>query len=259
MVIVGVSSCLYLFRYEIYLLQRKYLGRYKQQQTGTSFQKYDAFLSFDDDNTELRVWIINVLVKNLEVAGYRIFLPCRDLPLGEIKEENILKNILNSKNYIVFLCDCYKCIGTPWLELEWKYIWHTFKNYCQRNIIIINYDQVGSEKNVEPRLRAFLRLRYDIDFSNRKRDLLKNVKEQLGPPLKTNIFNKNRKTVFSSKSKKMSSYPPDNTIQPNDIKYYDLHWSFLPGVVSKNAEISGCNSVGRLSLSTEDNYRSTVI
>ncbi|CAC5409886.1 unnamed protein product [Mytilus coruscus] len=183
---VVVSSLLVIFRYECILLKRKYFVRKSGNDLCTPI--YDAFISFNEENDKLRQWILNILTHNLEVDGYRIFVPCRDLIPGTIKEEQLLENIKKSKTYLMLLCDEYKMGGLQWIDMEWKYIWHYFRNYLDRNILVINYDYVNTYVNIDPRLRAFLRLGYDIDFSNRKHKLIKKLKKRLGLPLISSAF-----------------------------------------------------------------------
>ncbi|XP_052089271.1 toll-like receptor 8 [Mytilus californianus] len=193
--IVIIFGVVYLFRYEVYLLQRKYFLRNSASKVGC-FLKYDAFVSFNDENDELRMWVLNVLVRHLEASGYRLFVPCRDLPPGSVKEEEILEQIINSRKYLIILSDYYLHQDTPWTQIEWKYIWCHFRQYVERNIIVINFDHLGTSEQADPKLRAFVRLGYDIDFSNRKHDLIFTVKLRLGTPLKSLFFHGNKKTKF---------------------------------------------------------------
>jgi hypothetical protein len=144
------TSTLYLFRCEIYLLKRKYINRKLYHKIGC-LSKFDAFISLNEDYESLRLWVLNVLSKSLETSGYRIYVPWRDLPLGSVKEELILDAVVNTRNYIVIPCDYYKVGGTPWTQIEWKYIWHSFKEQLERNIIIVNFDQieVGDEMHIQ--------------------------------------------------------------------------------------------------------------
>jgi hypothetical protein len=75
-------------------------------------------------------------------ARNRVYIPCRDLPLGSVKEELILDAVINSRNYIIIPCDYYKVGGTPWTQIEWKYIWHSFKEQLERNIIIVSLNEI---------------------------------------------------------------------------------------------------------------------
>ena len=53
-----------------------------------------------------------------------------------------------------------------WVQKEWKYSWYSFKSDLNREIVIVNYDMVKcSDMNIKY-LKAFLRIRQFIDFSN---------------------------------------------------------------------------------------------
>ena len=123
-----------------------------------------------------------------------------------------------------------------WTEIEWKYIWHKFKDHLERNIIVVNFDQVEANNNVDPRLRAFLRLDYDIDFSNRKHDLINKVKQQLGSPLKARLFDHNKKTKFLCQNLTFYKYLPVDT-NSDQFSLYSQDENFEP-LSSSNINIS---------------------
>ena len=162
--------------------------------------KYDAFFSFNEDNDELRYWILNVLVRQLESVEYDfLFLTgiyWLDLLAGFPKEELPLEYILKSQNSLVILCKHYKHGSTTWTKLEWKYIWHNFLDKLDRNVIVINFDQIDTAEDMDQRLRAFLRLEYDIDFSNRNHDLVSKNNLRLGRPLIPQVQKKDSKAVL---------------------------------------------------------------
>ena len=211
---LGISSFMYLLRYEIYLFKRKLLSR-KSPGKINPLSEYDAFISFNDENAILRKWVLNILIKELENSGYRIFVPCRNLLFGTIKEDELIKKISGSKNFVVILCDYYNVDETRWTDMEWKLIWHTFKQHIERKIIVVNFDQLEMKDNIDPKLRAFVRLGYDIDFSNRKHTLIREVKQRLGSPLQASCSDRTSKPKFRLQYLRKHKYIIDANINEN--------------------------------------------
>ncbi|CAC5358711.1 unnamed protein product [Mytilus coruscus] len=147
--------------------------------------KYDVFISFDDDDTELRFCVMKTLASYLQGACYQTFIPCRKGKIGEVREEAMINNINVCKDYIFILCDKYHTDDTFWTTIEWKYIWYNFKQNKERQIIIINYHQLESSEVRENKLKAFVRVGTDIDFANRKHHLFQDIHDRLGSPMLT--------------------------------------------------------------------------
>ncbi|XP_071135520.1 toll-like receptor 6 [Mytilus edulis] len=181
--LLGLCGLMYTFRYELFILKRKFVNQ--KSSNIYPLLKYDVFLSFDDNDTELRFWVMKTLDSYLQGACYKTFIPCRDGNIGEVREEAMIDNINVCKNYIVILCDKYHTEDTFWTTIEWKYIWHNFKQNKERQIILINYHQLESSEVREIKLKAFIRVGTDIDFSNRKHTLLQDIQDRLGSPILT--------------------------------------------------------------------------
>ncbi|XP_071135519.1 protein toll-like [Mytilus edulis] len=196
--LLGVFGVLYTFRYELFILKRRFINQ-KSTKIYPLF-KYDVLISFDDNDAELRSWVMQKLASYLKGACYKTFIPCRDGKFGDIREEALINNINSCKNYIVILCDKYHTEDTFWTTVEWKYIWHSFKQNKERQIIIINYHQLESSEIREEKLKAFIRVGTDIDFSNRKHHLFKDIHERLGSPILTNNGLKCANIKFTAKS-----------------------------------------------------------
>ncbi|XP_052087899.1 uncharacterized protein LOC127724937 [Mytilus californianus] len=86
------------------------------------YLKYDVFISFDDNDTEIRIWVIKTLASYLQDFGYRIFIPCRNEKFGDVREEALIDTINICKKYMIILCDKYHTEQTVWTTAEWKYI-----------------------------------------------------------------------------------------------------------------------------------------
>ena len=185
---------IHIYRYEIYLLWRKVKVRSRKVRLMTH---YDAYISYDEENFEVRRWIIYIMLPYLERQGYHIFLPCRDLEIGGIQKEQILLNISKSKNFIVFVTENY--VQSEEGMFEWNSIWNSFKKNDDRNIIIVNCDLMTTGCISSSLFSAFVRLGWYIDFCNYDHSILVDIKKRLGQQntvsLKTGL--KNTKQHYS--------------------------------------------------------------
>ncbi|CAC5423133.1 unnamed protein product [Mytilus coruscus] len=196
--LLGICGVLYTFRYEMFILKRRFIS--KKCSKVYPYLKYDVLISFNDNDTELRIWVMKTLASYLQDFGYRTFLPCRDEEFAVAREEALIDRINICKNYIIILCDKYHTEETVWTTVEWKYIWHSFKLNKERQIIVINYHQLESSEVHENKLKAFVRVGKDIDFSNKKHKLFKDIQDRLGSPIRPNNGLKCAKTKFAARS-----------------------------------------------------------
>ncbi|VDH88868.1 Hypothetical predicted protein [Mytilus galloprovincialis] len=182
------------FKYEILLLSRKL--RFKRQieipfhyRSGNNelFEvddktiSYDAYLSFDDNNEIIRKWVVEDLIKYLESKGYKLCLPCRDFDIGMIREEEIRVVVSECKSFIVLLSDAY--LEDHFANLEWKLIWNSYREDRFKEIALINYDNMESGCVKQRNMKAFLRLGYAMDFSNRNHQFMQEITHKLGQPV----------------------------------------------------------------------------
>ncbi|KAK3609205.1 hypothetical protein CHS0354_003185 [Potamilus streckersoni] len=188
----GVPSLLiYNFKYELSIL-------FRRNDTSICEYQYDIYISSDEGNDQLRVWIQQVLMPYLQTFEYRMYVPMRDCLPGNIAEEEC-KNILQkTRCFLVILSKSYLCQeGRPRTEMEWKYAWDLYLNDKHRKIVMINFDHL-SAKLVRPRqIKAFLRVGKVIDFGNRDGMHLYKVQKAVGSEKKKSKDLRNRRPIFS--------------------------------------------------------------
>jgi hypothetical protein len=105
----GISSLLiattvlmtYYYRYEIYLLT---IRKSKKGTLGNECFKFDIYVSFNENDSDLFSWVITILEPELNASGYSICLPCRDFPPGGVKADAIFEYLPQCKKFL-FLVD----------------------------------------------------------------------------------------------------------------------------------------------------------
>lgn len=96
-----------------------------------------------------------------------------------------------SRDVIVLLTSEFKSheedLNTLYANLEWRHAWNNFKtNSSERNLIVINFDQLKARDfDVSP-LKAFLRLKMTLDFADRSHSLMGDLLARIGPPSRVN-------------------------------------------------------------------------
>ncbi|XP_060573729.1 protein toll-like [Ruditapes philippinarum] len=168
------------FRHEILVIFLKY--RQKNPNAIRPLFKYDAYLSFDTENEDLRNWVYNTLKIYLEALGYKIFLPMLDLPFGEVRSNATIDVLQSTRTFVLILSESYlNQEDKIWTDNEWKYGWNIYKADPTKNILLINYDHVSSFDVHHQQIKAFLRFGSQIDFVNAQRNILELICNKLGP------------------------------------------------------------------------------
>lgn len=74
-------------------------------------------------------WIYRILCLFLVVKNYNVYFYLIDGIFGFVKEEEIINNINDFRNFlIVFLFDYIdEDENIIWINIEWKYVWNLFK------------------------------------------------------------------------------------------------------------------------------------
>lgn len=179
LLILGICVLIYFnFRYEIQLLIRK--NKVHVPNDNVSKGNYDAYLSFNGENNDVRNWTVRVLNAMLKKDGYKMCIPLRDFDLGGVQEEQIRKHITSSWSFIVVLSHDYE--ESHFQTIEWNQIWNSFKSDLSTTLIVINYDILESKDIQNKKLKAFLRLGYCVDFCNFDNNLIKGIEGRLGHP-----------------------------------------------------------------------------
>ncbi|XP_052716920.1 uncharacterized protein LOC128189375 [Crassostrea angulata] len=178
---------LYHYRYELVLiLKNPTIGR----ENAVSLH-YDIYIVVNENNNEALLWAKTVLTHKLKRLGYNTYFPCSDNILGDFKEELIVQMLSKSRDVIVLLTSEFKSgeedLNTLYANLEWRHAWNNFKtNSNERNLIVINFDQLrAGDFDVSP-LKAFLRLKMTLDFADKSHRLMEDLLARIGPPSRVN-------------------------------------------------------------------------
>ncbi|KAL4223681.1 hypothetical protein ACF0H5_017149 [Mactra antiquata] len=183
---VLLSFIAYYFRYEILILYLR-IRKLKLNQVVPQY-KYDVFISYNDNDDSVRMWVEKTLLFCLKRENYSIFLPNRDLDVGGDRNMEVNAAILNSRNILVVLSDSYmeqnKDGMRQWTENEWKTSWNNFKTYVCKNIVLVNIDHASPSDIDYPPIRAYLRVGCTVSFLNYKRCIIQEIRTKLGPPFR---------------------------------------------------------------------------
>ncbi|KAL4223685.1 hypothetical protein ACF0H5_017153 [Mactra antiquata] len=200
-VLMLLSVTAYYLRYEILILYLR-IRKLKFNKVVPQYN-YDVFISYNDNDDSVRMWVEKTLLYCLQREKYSIFLPNRDLVIGGDRNMEVNAAILNSRNALVVLSDSYteqrEDGMRPWTENEWKFSWNNFKTYVCKNIVLVNFDHASPSDIEYPPIRAYLRVGCTVCFKNNKRCIIQEIRTKLGPPFRLpelpdiGLHNKNTK------------------------------------------------------------------
>ncbi|CAG2213349.1 unnamed protein product [Mytilus edulis] len=166
------------FKYEIKLVVRKI-----QNQSNATIMNseidFDVHISLNIENNAGTAWAIHTLNVYLEQHGMKTCIPYRDFEPGGIQVEQIYKNIIRSRFYIVVLTEDYQ--ESQFQNIEWNHLWSSFKCEVRKNIVVINFDALDSANINDRRLKAFCRLGYAFEFCNFDHRFFCNIRNSLNP------------------------------------------------------------------------------
>ena len=175
LVIVALSC----FRYEtLFLIMRlkKYVHR-----TGNHTFRYDIYLSYNERRSDVRQWLIRDFLPQLSSEGFAAYLPELTMTPGTIRSEETLAVLSKCKSFVVILTDNYfEDDGILYTTFEWKSMCKAYFSNSSHNVIVVNFDLLDSSDIPNKQGKAYLRLGYDVEFHNQKRNLFKTVKYKLG-------------------------------------------------------------------------------
>ena len=199
---VGIASSTYTFRYELYVFSK----RYQAWKVDTMHMlKYDAYISMNDNNEQLRIWACQTFIPVLRKSGYTIYCPCQNAEVGCSMDLEVIEKMNSCRHVIILLSSDYfapNADNNDYLltTLEWRYAWNLFRHSGLLRLTIINYDQMRAVDIQNRQLKAFVRMRETLDFSNRNHTFFDEVKHRLGAPWRSTGL-KNAKPRFSTDSR----------------------------------------------------------
>lgn len=78
---VLLSEVIYIFRFEIYIIGRRIIKNVKRSSIPLKLS-YDVYISCNEDDENIRLWLSSNLLPNLEQKTLKVFWPCRDSVMG---------------------------------------------------------------------------------------------------------------------------------------------------------------------------------
>ncbi|KAK3597428.1 hypothetical protein CHS0354_040166 [Potamilus streckersoni] len=203
------SFLLYHFKYELRILFRRHDPSIWEYD-------YDIYLSSDEGNDTVCVWIRQVLLPYLQNFGYRIYLPMRDCLPGQIAEDEARDILRKTRCFLVILSESYlRQEGRPRTEIEWKYAWDMYLKDRHRKIVMINFDYLPTNLVQQRQIKAFVRVGKALDFGNRDGRHLENVQRAIGSGSNRSIYLKNTKPWFNIgilKSRNKVNFEPQKSM-----------------------------------------------
>jgi hypothetical protein len=76
-----IISCIFLLRLHLFILVVRPILKLVRKEN-TSGIEYDVYVSFNEADTNLRIWISTVMIPFLEGRNLKVFLPYRDCTIG---------------------------------------------------------------------------------------------------------------------------------------------------------------------------------
>ena len=174
-----------LFVYNILLLKRRFAKRKRQN---PNFWEFDVYLSFDDDNDNVRVFVLQTLEPMLRKHNLRTYCPCRDDLIGSHTEENVISNIRKCKYVLIIQSnDMYNSDvrSSTFItkRLEYKLAWHLFIDETIEKILVVSFDSPDFDKFQYKKSKALNRFAMGFIVTNRKLSFKQKLLDTFNKPI----------------------------------------------------------------------------
>ncbi|KAH3826720.1 hypothetical protein DPMN_128630 [Dreissena polymorpha] len=180
-IILCLTLCLgivgFYYRYEIFILKRSFSKNNTHNQNMFAF---DVFLSYSSNSSYVNKLIEHEVRPMLNASNYAVFSTYFNISYVDDLESSILKAIDASRTFVVFVCDNYQTDERS--VIEFNGIWACFKKQLGRNILIVNVNSYESKRMHDRRIKAFVRLGLDLNFTERNSKLVQRLKTRIGRP-----------------------------------------------------------------------------
>ena len=140
----------------------------------------DLFVSFDEENAEIRRFICHDLYTELKRCGYRVIIPCIHILPGEDRERATYHEMKRSRHFLVVLSSDY--LSIPYTKQEFEGIHYLYVFDRRRKCFFLNFENVKMRKFSDSPIRSMCRYNPVVDMVNRFYQVLPKIKEILGIP-----------------------------------------------------------------------------
>ena len=141
---------------------------------------FDLFVSFDEENTEIRRFICHDLFGELKRCGYRVIVPCIHILPGEDRERAAYHELKRSRYFLVVLSSEY--LSTPSTKQEFEGIHYLYVSDRRRKCFFLNFENVKMKKFSDSPIRSMCRYNPVVDMVNRFYKVIPKIKDILGIP-----------------------------------------------------------------------------
>ncbi|KAH3735591.1 hypothetical protein DPMN_042127 [Dreissena polymorpha] len=159
MLLIGIIG--FYYRYDFFILKRSFS---KNNTFNQCIFQFDVFLSYSSNSSYVSKLIEHEVRPMLNQSNYAVFTTFFNISFGDDLESSILNAIDVSKTFVVFVCDAYQTDLRS--VIEFNGIWACFKNHPERQIILVNVNSYESNRIHDRRIKAFVRLGLDLNFTN---------------------------------------------------------------------------------------------
>ena len=138
----------------------------------------DLFVSFDEENGDIRRFLCHDLYSELLRCGFRVIIPCLHILPGEERERAMYNELKHCNYFMVVLSSEY--LSTPSMKQEFDGIKHLYVTDRRRKCFFLKFENVKLKIFNDPAIRTMCRYNSVVDVVNRYYKIIPEIKEILG-------------------------------------------------------------------------------
>ncbi|XP_061177022.1 uncharacterized protein LOC133185739 [Saccostrea echinata] len=175
-VLVAAAAAIYL-RFDFVLLKNRLVDHKKNT------YDHDVFILFDDSNSEVNKFAIDVYVY-LDQQGYHCFFPPVHEEVGVVRHVYQNEILKKSRNILIILSKpLQNDHNINILKYGMNHVWKLISENQIENMLVVLFDgNIREEKRRFPYIKALKRFRRVLNVSSRKYNIKTKIGENLPPP-----------------------------------------------------------------------------
>jgi len=178
---LGIMGIANYFRFDFLIFKRQFLKN-ESKRTPHKWET-DIYVSFDNDNDDVRYYVLRMLEPFLRQHKLTTYISCRDELPGTNYEDSVVENLRKSKNIVIV--ESTGMYNNCVRRMEYKLAWEYFINCDLKKMLILNFDLADYEKFQYKKTRALNRFDMTFLISDRKRSLDDKLLTTFNEPLIT--------------------------------------------------------------------------
>ncbi|XP_046581970.1 protein toll-like [Haliotis rubra] len=183
-----------------------------------TMKQYDLYLSLDRENEDIRLWVKDKLLKQLEKQKksrpvYKVYYPCRQDDFGDSIADQMVENINKSRRVLAIVNSSY--VKNGWSIEEFDFAHRLMEETKSGRLIVLQHGDLDLSTVTQEPLKTYLSGRQCLNVSDRW--LWRKLRYELPQRPRTNPTSASRESLTGGFSSIHASMSESSGISENQM------------------------------------------